>query len=374
MLGMTHNLFIPRKIENSTIKWIPLGSFFDPYKELIPLGYPLMEDPNKCTLCQRNPLLNKPKIQCFSCLNILHVECFRSWSERWRSNGCIHCHTPMVISDIETKIRDQIVKKLRCSTDRWTEYVRFIAIHNKVSEDTYLSPPSKINRVWRQHLQFTDHYAEFCDRLVHRFIHHDPFNEDNEESYAQTYKLYIEEFGQTPPVSMWPVPTFLSDNDNEKVKLLIVPGYGNVLETTSGPFSLIIDKDSSLKMLKGAICDATQIPIYKQVLFGDGTQIEDDEKDLGQYHTIDVMDVRQDKNNGPQIFVKTLRGNTITLNVKLTATIEWLQYVIEDKEGVPACHQRLIFRGMQLERGRTLAAYKIDKESTIHLVLRLGGC
>jgi len=70
-------------------------------------------------------------------------------------------------------------------------------------------------------------------------------------------------------------------------------------------------------------------------------------------------------------FIKTLKGNTININVEPFDIIETAKDEIQDKEGIPPDQQRLIFAGIELEVNKTLVDYKIQKGSKIYLILRL---
>ena len=74
-----------------------------------------------------------------------------------------------------------------------------------------------------------------------------------------------------------------------------------------------------------------------------------------------------------QIFVKTLQGTTITLDVDPNERIDAVKALLQEKQRIPASEQRLIFNGRQLEDNKTLMDYNIQKDSTIHLVLRVIG-
>jgi hypothetical protein len=193
------------------------------------------------------------------------------------------------------------------------------------------SLPTRLDMCWHAFLLETELYQEFCEKVCGvRFLHHtartQADSEEAKEDRRHVLRVMWATVTENAPIVDW----VWSDPNQEPARIEVEPKKA----TTRG---------RPRKRAKAVSSSE------KAVVQGDGHRIN-------------------------QYFIKTLTGKTVTIRASDKTTCMMLKRIIQYVEGIPHDHQRLIYAGMQLEEHRRFEDYRIKRESTLHLVLRISGC
>lgn len=288
-------------------------------------------------------------------------------------------------------------------------YKKFLClkVFTNDNDGTYISPSYELDKIWHRHLLYNKNYLDMCIKLG-QIIYH--FPERALDSQAEINKrignmieLYTQYFGESEESNILydKIDINLNITDNLKLYTIdevnIISNNLTINVTSKNKFNIIYDL-----IIEKFLID--QIEIYYE-----GNKInlstEISELDLVFNPNIDIIlssKTNRKKNNDSyvininindedsgdediesnmdlyempmQIFVKTLIGKTLTLEIYSDYTIRDIQRLIKKKEGIPKSHQKLLCNAQILDPIKTIKYYGIHNLSTINLMVDLRGC
>ena len=267
----------------------------------------------------------------------------------------------------------------------------------------YISPSFELDKIWHRHLLHNKNYLDMCIKLG-QIIYHYP--ERSLDSQAEINKrignmieLYTQYFGESVESDILydKIDIKLNITDNLKLytkdKINIIAKNLTINISTKNKFSIIYEfiKEKFLIDEIEIYYEGKKINLNTDIseldlIFnpnidliinmnnkdsGDEnieSNIDEDSGDENIESNIDLYEVPM------QIFVKTLTGKTIKLEIYSNYTIRDIQRLIKKKENIPKSHQKLLYNARALDPIKTIKYYGIHNLSTIHLMINLRGC